>query len=174
MLNDFAGAAKDAETILSLDPNGIEGLFVRGVARTGLEQFRPALTDLEEVLKRAPALAAAWAARGNVKYHLGDATAMADYREAFRLDAASATRVTVRLLKAQATSRPTEVLAECQKFRARDRNDVISLARRGLTRLLQNRPTDANLDFNTFRKLAPGDVKILDMLIAAVTKGTSK
>ena len=47
-------------------------------------------------------------------------------------------------------------------------------ARRGLTRLLQNRQTDANLDFNTFRKLAPGDVNILEMLIAAVTKGASK
>jgi hypothetical protein len=123
------------------------------------------------VVKRAPGLAAGWAARANAKYHLGDPTAASDYREAFRLDPQAATRVTVRILKAQAESRPAEVLAECQKFRARDRNDAISLARRALTRLIQNRPNDANLDLNAFRRLAPGDVKILDMLIAAVGKG---
>ena len=78
--------------------------------------------------------------------------------------------VTVRLLKAQADVRPNEVLAECQKFRARDRNDAISLARRALTRVIQGRQSDANLDINAFRKLAPGDVPIVEMLIAAVTK----
>jgi hypothetical protein len=171
MLNDFAGAVKDAETIMAVDPNGVEGLYVRGVARTGLEQFRPALADLDEVVKRAPALAAGWAARANAKYHLGEPSAAADYREAFRLDAHAATRVTARVLKAQAATRPADVLAECQKFRTRNRNDAISLARRGLTRLIQNRQTDANLDFNTFRKLAPADAPILEMLIAAVTKG---
>ena len=40
-----------------------------------------------------------------------------------------------------------------------------------LTRLIQNRPNDANLDINAFRRLAPQDVKILEMLIAAVTRG---
>ena len=130
MLNDFAGAARDADTIIAIDSNGVEGLYIRGVARTGLEQFRPALADLEEVVKRAPALAAGWAARANAKYHLGDPTAASDYREAFRLDPQAATRVTLRVLKAQAESRPAEVLAECQKFRTRDRNDAISLARR--------------------------------------------
>ena len=65
------------------------------------------------------------------------------------------------------------MLAECQKFRQRDRNDAISLARRGLTRLIQNRDSDAKLDFHEFRKLAPADVPILDLLIAAVTKAKS-
>ena len=98
-------------------------------------------------------------------------TVDSDYREAFRLDATAATRVLVRLLRAQATHRPAEVLAECQKFRLRDKSDAISLARRGLTRLIQNRPTDANLDFAAFRKLVPADYHILELLIAGVTKG---
>ena len=97
----------------------------------------------------------------------------ADYREAFRLDPQSATRVLVRQLRAQATNKPAEVLAECQKYRQRDRKDAVSLARRGLTRLLQNRDSDAKLDFHEFRKLAPADVPILELLIAAVTKSKS-
>jgi hypothetical protein len=95
---------------------------------------------------------------------------MADYREAFRLDAAAATRVLIRLIRDQAKHVPNEVLAECQKYRTRDKKDVISLARRGLTRLVQGRKADANLDFAAFRKAAPEDTPLLDALIAAVTK----
>jgi hypothetical protein len=73
-------------------------------------------------------------------------------------------------VKDHAKYRPNEVLAECQKFRAKDRNDAISLVRRGLTRLFQNRAADANLDFTAFKKLAPGDVAILDTLVSAVNK----
>ena len=174
LLRDHAGAAADAETILAVDPGSVEGLYIRGVARTALERFTDALADLDEVLRKQPGLAAGWAARGNAKYHLGDATAAADYREAFKLDATAATRVLLRILAEHVKHRPNEVLAECQKFRTRDRNDAISLARRGLTRLIQGRTSDANLDFNSFRRLAPGDVTILDMLIAAAQAAPKK
>ncbi len=169
MLRDHAGAEADAAIVLGNDRHSVEGLYIRGVARTGLEQFIDALTDLDDVVRRAPNLAAAWAARGNVKYHLNDATAVNDYREAFKLDAVAATRVLVRVVRDQAKNRPVEVLAECNKYRARDRRDVISLARRALTRLAQGRTADANLDFAAFRKAAPDDLPILDQLIAAVS-----
>ena len=87
-----------------------------------------------------------------------------------KIDAISATRVILRLVRDQSKYRMNEVLAECQKFRAKDRNDAVSLVRRGLTRMFQNRPADANLDFAAFRKLVPGDVVILDTLISAVNK----
>jgi tetratricopeptide (TPR) repeat protein len=173
MLRDFAGAVADADTLLATDPVSIEGLYIRGVARTGLEQFTAALADLEIVVKRAAALAAGWAARGNARYHLSDPGAAADYREAFRLDSTAATRVILRLVRDHARHRPAEVLAECQKFRSKDRNDVISLARRGLTRLFQNRPADASVDFSAFRKLVPADTAILDQLIAAANKAVA-
>ncbi|MBA4067415.1 MAG: hypothetical protein C0501_27640 [Isosphaera sp.] len=164
---DFAGAVTDAETVLAADPNSIEGLYIRGTARTGLEQFADALRDLDQVVAKAPTLAAGWAARGNARYHAGHPGAMDDYRQAFQLDPASATRVVLRLIREQTTHRPAEVLAECQKFRAKNRTDVISLARRGVTRLLQGRTADASLDFALFRKLSPADAAILDALIAA-------
>lgn len=174
LLRDHAGAAADAEQILSVEPGSVEGLYIRGVARTALEQFPAALADLNEVVRRSPAMPAAWAARANAKYHLGDPSAAADYREAFKLDAGAATRVILRLVNEHAKYRPAEVLAECQKFRARDRTDAISLARRGLTRLVQGREADANLDLTAFRKLAPGDVAILDALVAAAKSPDKK
>jgi len=78
--------------------------------------------------------------------------------------------VILRLVREQSQHRQNEVLAECQKFRAKDRNDSISLVRRGLTRLLQGRAADANLDFVAFRKLLPDDTAILDTLVAATNK----
>jgi tetratricopeptide (TPR) repeat protein len=167
-LEDFAGAADDSEIVLDVEPGSVGGLYLRALARSGLKQFPAALTDLNEVVKQDPALATGWASRANVKYHLGDATAVADYREAFRRDAAGTTNVLLRLVANQAKSRPAEVLAECQRFRERRRDDIVSLVRRGLTRMIQGRTAEAEKDFNTFRTLAPDGRDILEMLIAAI------
>src|SRR5437762_2346079 len=43
LTRNFTGAAADAETVLEAEPGAVEGLYIRGVARTGLEQFPAAL-----------------------------------------------------------------------------------------------------------------------------------
>jgi tetratricopeptide (TPR) repeat protein len=174
MQQQFAEAMADVTVLFDAEPTSPEVLYLRGIARVGLEQYAGALADLDEVVRTAPQLAAGWAARGNAKYHLGDATAAADYREAFKIDPTSSTRVLLRLVRDQERHKLPQVLAECQAFRARDRSDGISLARRGLTRLFQGRAADANLDFAAFRKLLPGDAGILDALIAAANKAVAE
>ena len=173
MLNDFAGAAKDAETIFRGRSEWDRGVVRAGRGADGAGAVPPRAGRSRGGDQARRTLAAAWAARANAKYHLGDPGAAADYREAFRLDAASATRVTVRLLKAQARRRRPRCWPSARSSAPATATTRSRWPAAALTRLLQNRPVGREPRLQHLPQARAGDVKILDMLIAAVTKGKS-
>src|SRR5262249_21592735 len=98
------------------------------------------------------------------RYHRRDPACLADYRAAFQLDPALAAREIVRIIAGDVQRDPRAVLVDCRTHLRADPSDIVALARRALTCLLQQRDAEAARDLDQVRRIAPEWVPILDRL----------
>jgi tetratricopeptide (TPR) repeat protein len=85
--DDLAGARRDLDRALELDPSYTPGLCYRGVVNYRLREYPAALADLDRALADDPRLSGAYRDRGKVQLALGDeAAALADFDRAIELD----------------------------------------------------------------------------------------
>ncbi len=109
--------------------------------------------------------------RGNARYHTGDWRGLrADYETAFAQGAARAAAFAVRVLRKELEPDPDKGLRECEDHLRRDPEDAMSLARRGLLRVLLGRDDEAVADFEQCRKLWPDSAPYLAILVEEAGK----
>ncbi len=85
--HDLAGAKRDLDRALKLDPSYTPGLCYRGVVSYRLQDHPAALADLDRALAIDPRLSGAYRDRGKVKLALGDEEgALADFDRAIVRD----------------------------------------------------------------------------------------
>lgn len=82
LLGDYAGAARDAERVVHLEPDGAEDWVALADARRRADDAAGAREAIERALARAPGMNQAWVLRGKLRADAGDgAGAHADARE---------------------------------------------------------------------------------------------
>jgi tetratricopeptide (TPR) repeat protein len=174
-LGDLAGAVADFDRALALTPRPAAAPIYhnRGAARRG--DFDGAIADFDQALAIDPGYCVAYISRGNARFHKRDPGCQDDYKAAFLVDARRAAAEIIRLIAEGARNDPAGVLSDCAKHLRIDPGDVVALARRGLTRLLQGRKADAGGDFQGVLRRDPGWALHLQLLVDEVnrTRGTT-
>jgi hypothetical protein len=103
--------------------------------------------------------------RGNVRYHLRDIAAPADYANAFRLNAEAAASEVLRILKTDIKEDAESVLENCRKHVRICPDDAVAYSRRGLTLLLLGREAEAASDLEHAVQRLPECREYLDLLV---------
>lgn len=162
---DLDGALADYDRALELTPH-IDAAAIyhnRGAARRG--DFDGAIADFNRALELDPGYCATYISRANARYHKRDPECETDYRTAFALDARLAAREIIRLLDEGIRLDLVDVLTNCGKHLRINPGDVVSLARRGLTRLLLHRDAEAIDDLRQIGLRSPSWTPIVQLLI---------
>jgi tetratricopeptide (TPR) repeat protein len=163
---DLRGAIRDFDRALELLPRhqAAPVYHNRGAARRG--DFDAAIADFDQALELDPSDCVAYISRGNARFHKRDRKCRDDYRAAFALDARLAASEIIRLLDDGLRHDLAEVLANCEKHLRIDPADVVALARRGLTLLLQGKQPEADTDLQQIQHLDPSWGSALQLLTA--------
>jgi tetratricopeptide (TPR) repeat protein len=154
-LRDLDGARADYDRVLQLIPRASAAhvYHLRAVNFAAQRRFPEALADCELALDIDPNFCLAHLSRGNVRYHLRDMAAPADYAKAFRLNAKAAATEIIHILTTDIREDAEGVLENCRKHIRICPNDAIAYSRRGLTLLLLGREREANDDLaEAFRR----------------------
>jgi tetratricopeptide (TPR) repeat protein len=169
--SDPAGAVADLTAALRLDPELADAYHHRAGAYLAAGELRAALADADAAVCRSPGRSGVWLTRANVQYHLGAvAAAWEDYRASYALDPDGHARAVVDTLAVQAARWPRAAVRDCDAHLGANPADFLSLARRGLIRLLCGRGDDAEPDFAVYARLNPGGVPQLMRCVAEVRR----
>jgi tetratricopeptide (TPR) repeat protein len=168
--NDLAGALADLDFALErVAPEQSAAVYhQRGGVKVLLNDFAGALADYNEALRLVPDNPVFHLSRGNARYHRRDPHALADYRTAWRLDAAATAREVARLVADDARRDAEGVLENCRKHLRISPHNAFALARRGLTQLVLGRTALAEGDLEQARALEPEFRPLLEGVIEAV------
>src|SRR5262249_8109334 len=127
--------------------------------------FAGAIADYNRALEIDSGLCVAYVSRGHARFHKRDRLAANDYRTAFRLDARLAASEIIRIVAADLKRDPGAVFENCRKHIRIQPGEFSAFGRRGLTRLLQGKESEAELDFQEWLRLAPDWKNDLQLLI---------
>jgi tetratricopeptide (TPR) repeat protein len=166
-LRDLDGTRADYDRVLELIPRASAApvYHLRAGVFAALRRFAEALADCELALNIDPNFCLAHLSRGNIRYHLRDMAAPADYATAFRLNAEAAATEIIRILTMDIREDAAAVLENCRKHIRICPNDAIAYSRRGLTLLLLGREREANDDFGEASQRFPQWQNHLKMVV---------
>jgi tetratricopeptide (TPR) repeat protein len=172
-LGDLAGAGDDCRCAETLAPANAHVHARRGVLLHEQRDFPAAVVAYDRALEINPRLFCVYLLRGNARYHGSDWRGLrADYQTAFAQAATRSASFVVRALRKGLQSDPVKSLQDCEDHLQRDPEDAMSLARRGLIRILLRRDDEAEEDFAHCRRLCPESAPYLDILIQEAGKPT--
>jgi tetratricopeptide (TPR) repeat protein len=161
---DYRAALADFDEAIRLSPSTALFYNNRGATRLLLKDFFAARADFDKAIEIDPQYCAAYIGRGNARYHIQDPEGFLDYRKAFSIDPVRAASTLIRLIVEDIRTN-SDVLADCERHLARNPNDFLASARRGLTLLLLGREAEAHRDFQEFIDRNPAGQRNLERLI---------
>jgi tetratricopeptide (TPR) repeat protein len=166
-LGDLEGAIADFDRALALGPREAAAAVYhhRAGVHVTRRDFGAAIADLDRALQIDPGHFVAYITRGNARHHVGDPAAHRDYGMAFRLAPGEVARELVRKMADDFRRGPAAVLADCARHLRANPSDAVARARRGVTRLLQGRDADAQMEFGLILRLHPEWAEYLRRLI---------
>jgi tetratricopeptide (TPR) repeat protein len=166
-LGDLDGARADYDRVLQLIPReqAAPVYHLRGSVFSAQSRFAEALADCNEALEIDPDFCLAYLSRGNMRYHLRDMAAPADYATAFRLNAQAAANEVLRFVTMGIREDAAAVLENCRKHIRICPDDAIAYTRRGLTLLLLSREAEARDDLEQAARRLPKWRDYLTLLI---------
>jgi tetratricopeptide (TPR) repeat protein len=172
---DLEGAANDCRRAETLAPDNAHVAARRGVVLHEQRDFSAAVAAYDRALQINSRLFWVYILRGNARYHIDDWRGLrADYERAFAQGAKRAAAFAVRVLRKGIQTDPAKGLRECDEHLTRDPEDAMSFARRGLLRTLLGRDDEAEHDFEQCRKLWPGSIVYLAVLLEEAGKHRSQ
>src|SRR5207244_2718255 len=142
---DLEAAIADYDQVLLLIPRQAAApvYHLRAGVRFSQRRFAEVLADCNVALEIDSGLCMAYVTRGNARYHLRDAAALADYRTAFQMDRQATAAEIIRFLAEDLRRNADEVFDNCRKHIRIFPNDIVAYARRGLSCLLQGKEEEA-------------------------------
>jgi len=164
---DLEAAIADYDRVLQLIPRQAAAPVhhLRAGVRFSQRRFAEVLADCNAALEIDPGLCMAYISRGNARYHLREASALADYRTAFQMDRQAAAAEIIRFLAEDLRRNADEVFENCRKHIRISPDDAAAYARRGLSLILQGKEAEAAPDFEAGSLRHPDWKEDLDFLI---------
>jgi tetratricopeptide (TPR) repeat protein len=155
---DLDGASADLDRALAVLPRerAASAYHLRGGVRALRDDFRGALADYDVAIGIQPGNHCYYVSRGNARFHLRDAQALADYCVAFKLDPSATAREIATLFADDASRRPDAVLKNCAQHIRLNPADGIAYLRRALTLTFLGRRDEAESDLHQCRRLLGG------------------
>lgn len=158
--NDKAGALKDFNRALELDPSMVKVYSNRGYIRYELEDFTGAITDFDRALEMDPSMALAYGNRALAKAKLGQGeSALRDADRGVELGPNSAQTHGARGTVLRLLGRKKDALLSYDRAIQLNSRAAIAVRRRALTRFELGDKKGALSDFEAFLKLSPNHPK---------------